>query len=60
MIFSSHMKTELEKYIKQLAASSHDLSKEKCRTLILEYAVRNGIEIPEKWQVTKKQEWGPG
>ena len=46
--FPSHMETELAKYIKQLTANYRGLSKEKCRTLIFEYAVRNGVEVPEK------------
>ena len=32
------------------------LSKEERHTLIFEYAARNGVEMLEKWQVTKKGE----
>ena len=53
MIFPSHMKTELARRIKQLAASYHGLLKEKCLKLIFEYAVRNAIENPEKRRNSK-------
>ena len=54
MIFPSNMEAELSKHIKELAASYHGLSKAKCRTLTYEYAVRYGVEAPEKWVVTTK------
>ena len=54
MIFIFHMETELARHIKQLAASYRGLSKEKCRALVFQYAVRNEVEIPKKWQVRKQ------
>ena len=50
MIFSPEMETELASHIKRLAEQFHGLSRDKCRTLIFEYAVRNGIPVPESWR----------
>ena len=43
LIFPPEMETELAQHIKDLAASYHGLSKEKCRSLTYEYAMRNRV-----------------
>jgi len=50
MIFSSEMETELADHIKTLAEQFHGLTRNKCRALIVEYAVRNEVKIPDSWQ----------
>ncbi|XP_029640163.1 uncharacterized protein LOC115215129 [Octopus sinensis] len=46
MTFSSEMETELSTHIKTLAEQFHGLT----RKLIVEYALRNNVTVPDSWQ----------
>ena len=53
MIFSEEMETELATYIKQLAEQFHSISRNKCRALIVEYGIKNNINVPDCWKENK-------
>ena len=37
-----------------MAIQFHGLTKDKCRSLAYEYAVRNGLEVPKSWRDNEK------
>ena len=53
MIFSEEMETELPTYIKQLAEQFHGISRNKCRALIVEYGIKNNVNVPDCWKENK-------
>ena len=54
MIFSPSMEADLADHIKNLGRRYHGLSKDKCRKLAYEFAVKNGIKISQKWSDEEK------
>ncbi|XP_041377445.1 uncharacterized protein LOC121389863 [Gigantopelta aegis] len=50
MIFSAVMEDDLATHIKTLAEQFHGLSRNKCRSLIFEYAMRNNVTVPNSWK----------
>ena len=49
MIFTPSMEAKLAAHIEDLGKRYHGLSKDKCRRLIYEFAVKNSNKISEKW-----------
>ena len=49
MIFSPSMEADFADHIKNLGRRYHGLSKDKCRKLAYEFAVKNDIKISQKW-----------
>ena len=49
MIFTPEMEIQLARHIKDMAIQFHGLTKERCRSLAYEYAVQNGLEVPNSW-----------
>ena len=49
MIFSSEKEEELSNHIKTLAEHFYALTRNKCRALIMEYAVKNNVRVPPSW-----------
>ena len=43
MIFSPEMETDLATHIKTLAEQFHGMTRNKCRALIVEYALKNNV-----------------
>lgn len=43
------MEDDLATHIKTLATQFHGLTRNKCRALIVEYALRNSVTIPDSW-----------
>jgi hypothetical protein len=50
MIFPREMEEDLARHIINLADMFHGLTRNKCRELIVEYAARNNLEVPESWR----------
>ena len=48
------MEIEFAKHTKDMAIQFHGLTKEKCRSLAYEYAVRNELEVPNTWTNNEK------
>ena len=48
------MEAELAAHIKDLGKRYHGLSKDKCRRLIYEFAVKNCNKVSEKWLKEEK------
>ena len=49
MIFLSEMEEELSRHIKISAEHFYGLTRNKCRALIMEYAVKNNVRVPPSW-----------
>lgn len=57
-IFTDIMERELTDHIKQLAKMFHGISKTKTLELCYKFAVANGINLPQKWHLSKKAQEG--
>ena len=53
MILTPQMEAELATHIKTLAVQFHGLSRNKVRSLIFEYAVKNELPVPNSWEENK-------
>ena len=49
MVYTPEMEADLATHIKMLAAQFHGLTRNKCRSLIVDYALRNNITVPKSW-----------
>ena len=50
MIFSPEMESDLATHIKTLAEQFHGMTRNKCRALIVEYALKNNVTVPNSWK----------
>ncbi|KAK6168029.1 hypothetical protein SNE40_004071 [Patella caerulea] len=50
MIFTQEMETDLAAHIKTLAEQFHGMTRNKCRALIVEYALKNSLIVPNSWK----------
>ena len=44
------METDLATHIKTLAEQFHGMTRNKCRALIVEYALKNNVTVPNSWK----------
>ena len=61
-IFSPTMEEDLAKHIAHLADQYYGLSLDKCKELAYEFAISNGLNVPDSWISTKKagRSWWTG
>ena len=50
MIFSPEIETDLATHIKTLAEQFHGMTRNKCCALIVEYALKNNVAVPNSWK----------
>lgn len=53
-VIPQEMEEDLAKHIKSLADMFHGLSKDRCRILAFEFAVRNKLDMPGNWSRDQK------